>query len=134
MRTIDNTEDIIDSRDVMARIEELEAERAEFGGGNGENPNANAWAEAHPEDAKELLNLQAFADDLKGYGDFEHGEALIRESYFETYAQQLAEDIGALKDANSWPLTCIDWERATRELRMDYTQADLDGVTYLMRA
>ena len=26
-----------------------------------------------------------------------------------------------------------DWERATRELQMDYTEVDFDGVTYWIR-
>ena len=30
--------------------------------------------------------------------------------------------------------TCIDWAQAARELRMDYTSVDFDGVTYWIRS
>lgn len=35
------------------------------------------------------------------------------------YAQELAEDTGAVPDELRWPLYCIDWERAARELSFD---------------
>ena len=38
------------------------------------------------------------------------------------FAQQLAEDLGDLKDNVSWPYTCIDWEQAAHELMMDYCE------------
>lgn len=37
------------------------------------------------------------------------------------FAQDLAENLGAVKPDASWPNDCIDWEMATRELMMDYT-------------
>lgn len=62
-----------------------------------------------------------------------------REAYQGTYnsdedfAQQLAEDIGAIDENASWPYTCIDWERAARELMFDYFSVDRDGKTYYFR-
>lgn len=35
------------------------------------------------------------------------------------YAADLADQIGAVPDDASWPLSCIDWERAWRELTYD---------------
>ena len=35
------------------------------------------------------------------------------------YAQELAEDMGAVNDSDAWPHTCIDWEHAWRELSFD---------------
>lgn len=123
---IDNSADIIDSRDVIARIEELTDERDNFEGG--------AWAEECGDDAEELASLMALAEQAEGYAaDWQHGEALIRDSYFEDYARELAEDIGAIKSDASWPYTCIDWEQAARELQMDYTSVEFDGVTYWIR-
>lgn len=34
------------------------------------------------------------------------------------YAQQLAEDLGVKLDQMQWPLTCVDWEAAWRELEL----------------
>jgi hypothetical protein len=124
MSTVDKYQDIIDSRDVDSRIEELEAER-------------DAAAEAgNPGDFTdgELARLTALRDDVAGYApDWQYGCTLIRDSYFKDYAQELAEDIGALEKDLKWPHTCIDWDQAARELRMDYSSAELDGVTYWFR-
>lgn len=65
--------------------------------------------------------------------DFRYGEALIRESHFTEYAQQLAEDIGAVDSNATWPMRCIDWKQAADELREDYTETEIDGTTYLYR-
>lgn len=62
------------------------------------------------------------------------GEVGIPDDEFTEYAQQLAEDIGAVPDGNNWPLYCIDWERAADELRVDYTSFSFDGTDYLVRS
>jgi len=86
------------------------------------------------EEAEELKQLKKLADDAEGYtSDWSHGAQLIRDSHFEEYAQEFAEDIGAIDRKVAWPYTCIDWERAARELQMDYTAVEFDGVTYWVR-
>lgn len=152
-----NTDDVIDSRDVIARIEELTEERddlvtaldeareerneaedsdedaiADLDGAITDAFDAlKAWDE---ENAAELKALTELADQCEGYADdWKYGATLVRDSYFEDYAQELAEDIGAIDRNASWPYTCIDWERAARELRMDYTSVEFDGVTYWVR-
>lgn len=130
MNTISNTDDIIDSRDVIARIESLESERD----ADPENRTAEEWAAYYPDDAAELAALTSLADQAEGYAsDWHHGEVLIRDSYFKEYAMQLADDIGAINRDASWPNTCIDWDQAARELQMDYTAVEFDGVTYWVR-
>lgn len=136
-KTITNADDIIDSRDVIARIEELESERdAECEGETDEADEAARviWAEDNPDDAKELAALQALAEECEGYSDWQHGEILIRDSYFEEYARDLADDIGAIPADARWPLTCIDWEQAARELQYDYSLVSFDGVDYWIRS
>lgn len=118
--TITNSEDVIDSRDIIGRIEELE-DMAE----------GDDWT---IEENDELNALKALAAEAADYApDWEHGETLIRDSYFQEYAMELAEDLGAVKHDATWPNNCIDWEQAARELRMDYTAVDFDGVTYWVR-
>lgn len=91
------------------------------------------------DESEELETLAGLLDDLKGYGGDEQWRGdwypitLIRNSYFQDYAQELAEEIGAIPKNNRWPCTCIDWEQATRELRMDYNSVEYDGVTYWYR-
>ncbi len=117
---IDNSADTIDSRDIIERIAYL---RDEEGGD-----------QFTDEEAEELAALVALAEDAEGYcEDWRFGMTLIRESYFEDYAYELANDIGAINNDYGWPLNCIDWEQAARELQQDYTSLDFDGVTYYGR-
>jgi len=125
--SISNYDEIIDSRDVIARIDELRSERDDA-----EAP--EAWADENPDYADELAALESLAEEAEGYAaDWGHGETLIRDSYFEAYAQELAEDIGAIGHGAGWPSYCIDWTRAARDLQMDYTAVEFDGVTYWIR-
>jgi hypothetical protein len=134
---ITNTQDVIDSRDIIARIEELESWFT-YDDGNATDAQLAAFAEndhaGREDEAKELISLRALAEECEGYGDWRHGDALIRESYFTEYAQQLAEDIGAIPDDAKWPCDCIDWDKAAQELQQDYTSAEFDGVTYYIRS
>lgn len=133
-----NTDDIIDSRDVIERIDELESEL--FGDLDDieeeterEVRRAEIEAENHDE-AEELEALKKLQEEAEGYAaDWHRGEALIRDSYFKKYAQDFAEDIGAMNNAATWPANCIDWDKAASELQMDYTAVDFDGVTYWIR-
>ncbi len=135
-REVSNSEDILDSRDVIKRIEELQSERddLEFMDDE-EKPLAERQKEFdESEEGEELKALLALQDEAEGYAsDWRYGETLIRDSYFKEYAEQLAEDIGAINRDASWPNNCIDWERAADELQTDYTSVDFDGVTYWVR-
>lgn len=112
---MNNYDDITDSRDVITRIEELEGTE-----------------DRDDEEQIELDTLRDFAAEAEGYcEDWEHGAQLIRDTYFTTYAQELGEDV--MDVSCSWPFTCIDWDQAARELKMDYTAVEFDGVTYWVR-
>ncbi len=116
--TINNTNNVIDSRDVIARIEELEADPESLDG----------------DDVDELRALKALAEQAEDYcEDWHHGATLIRGSYFKDYAMALADDLGAIPSDATWPCNCIDWKQAARELQMDYMAVDFDGVTYWVR-
>lgn len=128
MTTIDidtlNSEDIIDVRDIIERIEELE-----------ELQEAGEYTEA-PD--CELQRLQAILEELKGYGGDEQWRGdwypvtLIRESYFTDYTQEMLEDCGTIpRDLPHW--VHIDWEATAREVMVDYSSIEIDGVTYLYR-
>lgn len=139
MSTVDNTEDIINSRDVIARIEELESERADTMGGfdrveDMDDDTRAAFLAWEDDNAQELDALRNLADEASAAPDWQYGEVLIRDSYFEDYARELAEDCGMIPTDLKWPCSCIDWEQAARELRMDYMSVDFDGVTYWIRA
>lgn len=128
---ISNSEDIIDSREVIERIKDLTDQRDTFN----EDPTENAIFELTDDEVKELAALVKLADEAEGYADdWRYGVTLIRETYFETYAREFAEDMHgeAIKNA-SWPFDSIDWEAAASDLQMDYTSVEFDGVSYWVR-
>jgi antirestriction protein len=81
----------------------------------------------------DALGIDKTPDDLKRFGD-DYEPTLIPERDFEEYAQELADDCGMIPDNLSWPLTCIDWERAARELAYDYSSVSFDGTDYYIRS
>lgn len=120
---ITSAKDIIDSRDVIARIGYLRDLRGE------------ADDTLSPEEEAETLAELATLEELASEGesaadDWAYGATLIRDSYFTDYAIQMAEDIGAVSSDDGWPKNCIDWDKAARELQIDYTPIEFDGVTY----
>jgi hypothetical protein len=124
MADVDNTQDVLDSRDVIARIEELHDIATDETADSDDRTHAN----------NELAVLQALQDEAEGYcSDWKHGATLIRDSYFQEYAEQFADDIGAIDRNASWPICHIDWKAAAESLQMDYTSVDFDGVTYWVR-
>ncbi len=85
------------------------------------------------DDYEELGHLQALAEEGSGSPDWEYGETLINADYFVDYAQELAEDIGAVNRNLKWPLNHVDWDAAAEELKQDYSEISFDGTTYLIR-
>lgn len=61
-------------------------------------------------------------------------EGLSEERAGADYAQQLAEDLGVKLDQMQWPLTCVNWEAAWRELEMGdgYRLHDIGGGDWLV--
>ena len=135
---INNLHDIIDSRDVIARIEELEGEREayidDFEAITEEQREVvgTRWDDCE-EEGDELAALVALAEEGSGSADWNYGETLIHEDYFEEYAQQLAEDLGLLGRDLDWPASCIDWKEAAEQLAIDYSLIDFDGQSYYIR-
>lgn len=136
MHEISLMDDILDSRDIEKRIEELESDEAtaalaDLIVSNGEITDEDE-TNGDYDDACELAIWRNLRKECEGYG-WEYGIGFIREDYFETYAQDLAEDIGVIDRNANWPLTHIDWESAARDLLVDYTSVEVDGATYYFR-
>ena len=121
---ITNYDDIIDSHNVIARIDDLETERKDA-------TDKSEFDES--DEGQELTALKKLTKQGEDFSDWKYGITLIRDSYFEQYAQELAEDIGAIQPNLSWPYTCIDWKLAARDLQFDYSALEFDGVTYWAR-
>jgi hypothetical protein len=119
------TEDYIDSRDVIARLDYLEDEAEECVECKADTCEDGEHAE--------YIALKAFAEEGQQAEDWQDGAQFIRDSYFEDFAEELAGDIGAIDPKATWPLNCIDWEQAARKLQSSYFSVEFDGVTYWTR-
>jgi Antirestriction protein (ArdA) len=115
MDNVDNGAAYFDSRDIEDQIKKLTKERD------------------NPQGLKILNDLKSQYIDLYGESSWEFGARFIRDSYFEEYAQELADDIGAINENAGWPNNYIDWEAAARELQYDYSEVDFDGIAYWTR-
>ena len=137
-REISNSEDMIDSSDVIARIDELEGLVTDLTDqiedADKDDRDIDTLDEELIDIQDELEPLVKLQEQADGYAaDWQHGEALIRDSYFQEYAKQLAEDTCEIGSNASWPLSCIDWEQAAEELQQDYTPVEFDGETYWIK-
>ena len=120
--TFDNTSDIIDSRDVIERIEDLEFYFSEVSEGESD----------YDDNSYELGILTVLAKQGSDYAeDWIYGEQLIRGTYFTEYTKEMCEDVYSIPD--TWPHRCIDWEEAAEQLKEDYTAVDFNGVEYWIR-
>lgn len=130
---ISSTDDVIDSRDVIERIEQLQAIR---------EPGPVAEGVLNPEDYDadqdslfaELAALEALAAEGDTIADWQYGATLIHENHFTDYAKELAEDLGTIPRDYSWPTSHIDWEAAANALKMDYSIVEFGGETYYVRS
>lgn len=122
-------DDIIDVRDIIERIEELESSKDN----HEQDPEGGHWSD---EEEQELITLTAIMEDLKGNGGDEQWRGdwypvtLIRESYFEEYMDEMVADCYEVpKNLPSFMTITLDYVA----LQMDYTSTEIDGVTYLYR-
>lgn len=120
---MDNMSDLLDVRDIIARVEELEPMVDEIG----EGEHIAEWKAL----TKLLLELKGCGGDEQWRGDW-YPVTLIRDSYFTDYTRELLEDCGTIpKDLPHW--VEIDWDATARNVQTDYGAVDIDGVTYWYR-
>lgn len=139
--TIDNWGDrYLDSRDIIARKEELENDYDSliFDVAHADKDDKELLQEYLDEWAEDYLDeleaLQDICSQGEGYGDWGYGTQLIRDYEFENYAKEVARDCGYMdnKTCDNWPYNCIDWEEAAEQLQQDYSSIEAKGCTYWM--
>lgn len=138
--TIDNSDKVIDSRDVIARIEELESEREDLESAIEEAETEEDQQEAQKaledwdssEYGDELMALKYLQEECECYSDWVHGESLISSYYWVDYVQELVSDIGDLpRDIPDYLV--IDWEATAENIAADYSIVDFNGQDYYIR-
>lgn len=116
-------EGLIDVRDIIERVEELE--ELQEAGEYTETPDC------------ELQHLRAILEDLNGSGGDEQWRGdwypvtLIRESYFTEYAADLVCSCYNLQELPHF--VHVDWEATAREVKMDYSEIQINGVSFFYR-
>lgn len=122
MSNLDLTADIIDVRDIIARIEEIE----EIGN-------------LDDDEKQELGCLLTIITELESVGGGDEqwrGDwfplTLIADSYFTDYARELCEEIGDIPKELPHYIE-IDWNATARNIRVDYTPVKINGATYWTR-
>lgn len=123
-------DDIIDIRDIIERVEELESVV--------ETPIEDGIWDADERQAasEELQTLMTIMDELKGYGGDEQWRGdwypltLIRESHFEEAMDELVADCYEVpKNLPSFMTITLDYVA----LQQDYSTVEIDGTTYFYR-
>ena len=129
MSTLDelSNENTFDAHDLQDRIDELESlDLADMSDDERANEYENEVAE--------LETLLELADEI-GDSTLRYGETMIRESYMTDYLRELVYDIGDLpRDLPSYIESNIDWDGVCDDLMMDYSECEIDGVTFYFRS
>jgi len=113
-RNIDNAEDILDSRDIQERIDELQK---------------IDQAEIDEYDTEELNLLLKIKDAVGDDESWAFGITFIRDSYFEEDAEEFAYDCMGI-DRNGQMTMYVDWSRFAEDRKVDFQSVDFDGVEY----
>ena len=127
--TVSNWDDIVDSRAVVARVEELQGDLEAAK----DDPHPSDYA-----DAQELEQLEALLEELRTVGGDspEDGMTLVRETYWVDYVKEMYLDCmepEQVKLMEDLPWKHIDWPQVAEDLRSDYTIVTWDGVDFYVR-
>lgn len=148
MTTVDNSQDTLNSKDIVARFDELQYAKDEIDElkekskdellTEQEQLDLESWLEEFDEDEYEIL--QEVVAEGENTSNWVHGAILIHEDYFVEWTKQIIRDTCELQlpeqfNSGEWPWRhiTIDYEEAAEELLLDYFDIDFDGVTYYIQ-
>lgn len=140
---VSNLCDIINTRQVLERIEELESDHCDD---DGEQIMSDLW---DADDREEWSTLHRLIEELRNDANeaVENGVILIRETYFADYIREFYSDCprGLYRyndktgghELISWdqlmsedPFKHIDWAAVAEDERSGYSIFGYDGITY----
>jgi hypothetical protein len=93
------------------------------------NDDPTGWAQLIAELESDGIDPDNVEDAYVG-----RAEGVTKERAGADYAQQLAEELGVKLDQMEWPINCVDWDAAWRELQMGdgYRLHDIGGGDWLV--
>lgn len=140
-------DDVIDPRDLAKELQDLEGERATLEEEVKQGEETLAFCTLGGEETElaetslraAKVRLQEWDDDnsarlvrirevLEEIGD----EAMIKESYWVEYCEEMVKDIGDLPSKIPTYIE-IDWEATAENIQQDYSSIEYDGNTYYYR-
>lgn len=134
-----NMEDIIDTRDLNDKLEELLSDQEDVQSeldllsSDTEDEVELSEIESLEEQIKNLQDEIDILEDLKSeIPEFENGEQMIKDSYFVDAMKELCEDIGDVSSDLPFYIV-IDWETTAENLKVDYSSCEYNGEIYWFR-
>ena len=87
---------------------------------------------------KDMIDELYEIADIESYcSDFSYGANLIHEDNFVNYIEELISDayheVYDVVENCNWPVIKIDYEQSANDARMDFTEVEYLGDTYLVR-
>ena len=146
---------IIDTRDLHDRLEELKLKQDEIQNKKDELAELNNYVpnedeqEEHDERLKgaieELRDMEVYFDEDEQkeleelenmeseIPEWQHGETLIPEDDWVEYCEELCTDLGYISQDFPWWIE-IDWKATAENIKVDYSEIEYQGTTYLYRS
>jgi len=108
-------DNVVSSLDIIFRIEELEC--------------LSSDCNITEDEITELCALKAFESKYDFVTEWQYGADFIAEEYFTEYVKDMLEGCGTIpRDLPDY--VAIDWEETADNLKVDYTDAEFNGVSY----
>ena len=86
------------------------------------------------DEKEELEELKEAIEELEYYSAIENEEVLIKENYFTDYCKELSDDLGYISsDIPSFITNNIDWSGVAEELKMDYSEIEINAINFYFR-
>lgn len=92
-----------------------------------------SWKADWQEELEEIAEIDRVEDEVCN-GEFDFGTTLIKEYDFEEYCEDFVKDCGYLsRDTPALIENNIDWSGIADDMRIDYSEVEYQGTTYLYR-
>lgn len=138
MSTFDLSDNVLDTRDLKMRLDELEVIYSLSREADDDTSEMDAEERQDAQDEyEEVREEHTMLSEFWGaYSEteWEYGCAMVNENYFTAYAEEMAGDLyGSQVTDAVWPFNHIDWDEAADALKDDYSEVELDGTTFYVR-
>ena len=98
-----------------------------------EEEEIQSWKEDWLDEIVAITDIERLEDEIDS-SEWEYGLQLIEEDEFQDYCEELMEEFGYInKDTPQLVKNNIDYEGIAEDMKVDYSEVDFRGITYLFR-